>query len=160
MAYQTPPDFTAFDTLTAAELDILGGNDIAFHDGTGFLVTPARFVSLQPAIQVVDVDPSGTGSNSVDITANTSATAYAALINVGISSSTTVGRSVFVRQTGSGAANDNLTRAVQNQNSSGTKCWNAVSVRLDSSQSFDWLVDNADVNAVTIVLRGYWETVV
>lgn len=34
MAYNTPPDFDAFDTLTAAELDILGGNDEALHNGT------------------------------------------------------------------------------------------------------------------------------
>jgi hypothetical protein len=35
MAYQVPPDFTPFDVLTAAELDILSGNDIFFYDYMG-----------------------------------------------------------------------------------------------------------------------------
>lgn len=40
MTYTTPPDFTAFDVLTAAQMDILGNNDLAFHDGTGILAVP------------------------------------------------------------------------------------------------------------------------
>lgn len=35
MAYATPPDFTPFDILTAAQLDILSNNDISFNNGTG-----------------------------------------------------------------------------------------------------------------------------
>lgn len=35
MAYQAPPDFTPFDVLTAAELDILSNNDIFFYTYTG-----------------------------------------------------------------------------------------------------------------------------
>lgn len=35
MAYTTPPDFTPFDILTAAQLDILSNNDISFNNGTG-----------------------------------------------------------------------------------------------------------------------------
>jgi len=35
MAYTTPPTFTAFNTLTAAQMTILGNNDLSFRDGTG-----------------------------------------------------------------------------------------------------------------------------
>lgn len=35
MAYTTPPDFTPFDVLTAAQMDILSNNDISFNNGSG-----------------------------------------------------------------------------------------------------------------------------
>lgn len=35
MAYTTPPDFTPFDVLTAAQMDILGNNDVFFYTYTG-----------------------------------------------------------------------------------------------------------------------------
>lgn len=168
MAY-TPWSVVFGEQPSAAKWNILGANDASFADGTGIddgaitaakLATPpSRYVQLNPAVQVVDLDPTSTAAVGVNVTANTSATTFAVVLNVGISSSTTVGRSVFVRATGSGAANNNLTRAVQNQNSSGTKNWNQVTCLVDASQSFDWLVDNADVNTLTIVLMGYYETV-
>lgn len=165
----TGMSFTPFDPLPASDLNdlvenieflntlidsssshtIIGAND----------VRATRFVISSPSVQLVDVDPSATTSNSVDITANTSARAFAALLEVGISSSTTAGRQVYLRKTGSGAANDNLTIAGTNQGTTGIKVWSLATVELDSSQSFDWLVSNADVNALTIVLKGYYEYV-
>lgn len=35
MAYTTPPTFSSLAVLTAAQLTILGNNDVSFHDGTG-----------------------------------------------------------------------------------------------------------------------------
>lgn len=122
-------------------------------------VRATRFVHVTPGVQLVDTDPTNTSTNTVSAQANTSTRAFAILINVGVSSSTTVGRSALVRKTGGGEGNSTLTTASVNQNASGTKCWNQVSVELDSSQQFDWFVSNADVNALTIVLRGYWEYV-
>ncbi len=120
---------------------------------------PSRFVIVQPAVSLADVNPADANWASLDITASTSATATSALLMIGMSGAT-ANRSAFVRKTGSGEAQDNTTRvnAVQTADSA-TKAWSQAAVALDTSQSFDYSVSNADVNALTIILRGYWETV-
>lgn len=154
---------------SAAKWNILGQNDAWFDSlisqsggstviGTND-VRATRYVPLATAVSLVDTDPAATTWSSVDVTANTSARAFAAELNVGISSGTTIGREGYVRTTGSGAAQDNTTIAARVQNTSSVRCWNQVTVPLDSSQSFDWSVSNADVNGFTVILRGYHEYV-
>lgn len=162
-------DFVPFDILTAEELDDVVENIEALAAGTGLndasvtaakLATPpSRFVALAVPVEVANVDPANTSWVSLDITASTSATATAALINVGLTSTTTAGRTAYLRPTGGGAAQDNTTLAVVGLVTTGPKVWNMVSVKLDASQSFDYSVSAADVSALTLVVKGYWETV-
>ena len=118
-------------------------------------LTMKRFVALDPAVQVVSADPAGTGWTSVDITANTSATATAALLMCSLVGGS---RTLFVRKTGGGEAQGSTTWVAQHVTST-PKGMAMTVVPLDASQSFDYSVDNADVTNVTIVVRGYWETV-
>lgn len=121
---------------------------------------PSRFVAVSPGVVVVNgVDPANTNWTAVDITANTSATAYAAVLQIGLASGTTAFRAGYVRRTGDSDAQDIPTLAVQNQVVSSSRTWNEVTVLLSSGQSFDWSVNNADVSNFTAVLRGYYELV-
>ena len=104
---------------------------------------------------MVSTDPANTSWTSVDLTANTSSTATAALLNVGIRGGN---RSAHIRKTGAGEAQDTTT-IVQTHQVTSVITWATTAVALDTSQSFDWSVTNADVDSFTIILRGYWETV-
>lgn len=154
---------------SASKWNILGTNDAWFNSlisqssshtviGTN-AVRATRYVSLSPAVQLVDTDPANTNWTAVDVTANTSANCYAIDINCAVSSSTTAGRAIYIRPTGSAYSADNTTLASAEVSTNGAKVWNQITTTVDSSQSFDWSVSNADVNAVTIVIRGYYEYV-
>lgn len=119
---------------------------------------PARYVALASPIEVVNTDPANTNWNSVDLTASTSASAYAAEIHVHVLSATTAGRSAFVRKTGTSDTQSTANNVVNGQVVSQVGRAGTI-VALDSSQSFDWSVSNADVSVLIIVLWGYWETV-
>jgi hypothetical protein len=49
MAYTDPPDFSAFDTLTAEQLDILSQDLEALHEGTGFEEGAITAATLAPS---------------------------------------------------------------------------------------------------------------
>ncbi|TAL08209.1 MAG: hypothetical protein EPO02_13560 [Nitrospirae bacterium] len=137
---------------SAAKWNILGTNDAYFDS------VISRFVAIDPGVVVVNaVDPANTNWTSVDITANTSATATAVLLHaVGTSTDTT--RHLYLRTTGSGDAQDSTTTILTTQVAN-VQVHNTTAVKLDASQSFDYSVSNANMSAVTLVVRGYWETV-
>lgn len=164
----TGMSFTPFDPLPASDLNDIVENVEYLNtlvDSTGGHTTigtndvrATRYVPLATPVSVVNIDPSATTWTAVDITASTSANAFAARINVGLRS-TTATRSAYVRPTGSSASQDDTTIAQVALVTSGSRNWNEVTVGLDTSQSFDWSVSDADVTALTIVVRGYYEYV-
>lgn len=115
---------------------------------------PSRFVALAPSVQVVSADPANANFVGVDVTAQTSATAYAVLLTMSMSSGGAGNYTGQVRQTGSADAIIVVT------NPSHVGPWmGSAAVKLDASQSFDYAASNAAVTNITIRLLGYWETV-
>lgn len=152
---------------SAAKWNILGSNDAWFdslisqsggHTVIGTNDTRVtRFVQLTPQVQVASADPANTNWTAVDITANTSANAFAAFLKCRVTSSDTT-RSVFVRKTGTAEAQGTPT-AVQTTAVATVPAYGSTICELDTSQSFDYSVDSANVTNVTIVVAAYLEYV-
>lgn len=114
---------------------------------------PSRFVPVTP-VQVVSADPANTNFTGVDLTAQTSPTAYAALLSVSMASGGAGNYTGQVRKTGT---TDTII-VVTNPSLAGPFVASTI-VGLDASQSFDWAASNAAVTNITITLLGYYELV-
>lgn len=145
-----------------ASLTRLSGNELAGNtagrvsDSSTTTVRDTRFVPVTNAVELVNGDPSGTGWSSVDVTANTSSTTYALSVSVFFAAAT-INRRVFLRKSGSGLGQSTLTEVGRIQNALFSGAFSHPVVETSTGQSFAWSVDHADVSAVIINLRGYYE---
>lgn len=119
-----------------------------------------RYVAIEGIVVVNGVDPADTNWVAVDVTAQTSANTYAVNLQCFVASATTALRNLYLRPTGSSTAQAVGNIACSNMLVSATSSGvNSYAVKVNTSQSFDWSVNNADVSAVFIVVIGYWETI-
>lgn len=120
-------------------------------------VRATRFVAITP-VEVLSTDPLDTTWTDLDVTANTSARAFAVALFAFIASATTAGRGAFARKNGTALVRGSLTRVARNISTIvsgiGTR-----TVELDSDQKFEWSVDDIDVSSLKLVIDGYWEYV-
>jgi hypothetical protein len=118
-----------------------------------------RFVPIEGVIVVDAVNPADTNWTAVDVTAQTSATTYAVMLTVGIASAITAFRLLCIRPTGSSTTQATSNIACRNSVASASSAFSTYTVSVNTSQSFDYSVNNADVSSVNIIVIGYWETI-
>ena len=118
-------------------------------------VRATRFVPIA-AVEVVNDAVADTTFTAVDVTANTSATAFA-IAGVIKVFGPTLGRVGYLRPTGSSETGANIEKIAVLNTSTTTRV--GFTVELDTSQSFDWAANNADLSVFVVVITGYWEYV-
>jgi len=149
------PD-TSIDTIISANyIDGNTSGDIS-DSGTG-TIRATRFVPISTPVSLVTAaDPANTNWNNVDVTANTSARCYAISVVCLIKSATTVGRVLYVAKNGDDTT---ATTLVAQNPATAVFGFGACIVEVDADQVFQWSVNNADVNSVSIIMNGYFEYV-
>jgi hypothetical protein len=151
---------TGIEVDSSATGNFLNGNKFigvttATTDAGTSTVRASKFVALTTPISIVSANPGNTDWVPVDVSANVGTDTYAIDVSANIIAAT-AGRSLFLRPTGSALAADSLTTVVRNPTISAFPNYAHPSVETDTSQSFDYSVNHADVSSVVIVLRGYW----
>ena len=119
-------------------------------------VRASRFVPVTDAVQVVSTNPGNTDWIPVDVTSSTSATTYAVNLSTFLSV-VNANRELFLRKTGSSLGQSDKTRVAKTPSILSAFNITHPTVETNTSQSFDWSVDNGDVTSVVIHLRGYSE---
>ncbi|KKN16870.1 hypothetical protein LCGC14_0971580 [marine sediment metagenome] len=149
--------FTSRNAADSANLDLINANASDQTELGQNGVRATRFVPVTPPVLKVDINPSATAWVDVDVSGQTSSTAYAASIRVEVRS-TTAGRIAFLRKNGDSDAQDTTTQVGRSTLSSISNLSSAV-VELDTSQVFEQSVNNAEVDVLRLIIDGFWEYV-
>ncbi len=118
-------------------------------------VRATRFVAITPT-EVLNTNPGDTNFTDLDVTAQTSARAFAIVGSINVNAATAQ-RIGYARKNGTALAKGPLTTIIRAPTTS--NFMTDFYVELDTGQVFEWAVDNTDVSALIIHVKGYWEYV-
>ena len=148
------PDVSVDTIISGNYIDGNTSGDIS-DSGTG-TIRATRYVPIDPVL-VLNTNPTVTSFADLDVTAQTSATAYAVTGQCLIAAATG-GRILRMRANGSASSGTNELTKINNVSTT-FGSWGGFTCDLDSGQILEWAANNADVSIVRIVITGYWEYV-
>ena len=165
MAYTTPPDFTPFDVLTAAQLDILSNNDISFNDGTGIgtgAIDSANITAtgLIQGVQGVGSSPAPTSETDVASSSVTFSLSVASTLLVFYGGEFQINagayRSLTVYLNIDGSNVGNATRSANQSSDTLSSCVDMYKVNLASGSHTIKLRNIANTAGTTAFNGGWW----
>ena len=118
-------------------------------------VRAVRYVPIVGRTQLYLDNPADTNWSTISVNSETSSDCFAVNLSFVIDAST-AGRVAYVRKTDSGDG-QNIQNSVAENSVAAIPNIASSMVEVNSTQQFDWSVNNADVSAFFIGILGYWE---
>jgi len=150
--------FTSRNAADNANLDLIAANASNQTIIGQNSVRATRFVPKNIRIELLNTDPLNTDWTDLDVSASTSSTTFMVIGMARIRDTAGADRTLFVRRNGGIAAQGRLT-TVASTGASTADSWSGFQAAVDTSQIFEWSVDDADVDGVSFELTGFWEYV-